>query len=179
MANKGGASKKKDVEMNDEEKMIITITYADKWQILESKFKTASKGEANHRELAFKELAERVTAVGPGNRSVLRIKKLNDMKTKARKIISTKKTEMRSTGGGPQPSTVACRRAALMPSMAFWVALTAMIPRRLRPSTLKSCSSLRTVCNWTTQLKRTRERNPEGRPRRNDECAQIIEMKFS
>uniref|UniRef100_A0A914VSM7 Uncharacterized protein n=1 Tax=Plectus sambesii TaxID=2011161 RepID=A0A914VSM7_9BILA len=68
MANKGGASKKKDVEMNDEEKMIITITYADKWQILESKFKTASKGEANHRELAFKELAERVTAVGPGNR---------------------------------------------------------------------------------------------------------------
>uniref|UniRef100_A0A914UTS7 Uncharacterized protein n=1 Tax=Plectus sambesii TaxID=2011161 RepID=A0A914UTS7_9BILA len=75
MANKGGASKKKDVEMNDEEKMIIAITYADNWQILESKFKIASKGEANHRELAFKELAERVTAVGPGNRSVLRIKK--------------------------------------------------------------------------------------------------------
>uniref|UniRef100_A0A914X1E5 Uncharacterized protein n=1 Tax=Plectus sambesii TaxID=2011161 RepID=A0A914X1E5_9BILA len=68
MANKGRASKEKDVEMNDEEKMIIAATYADKRQILESKFETASKGEESHRELAFKELAEKVTAVGRGNR---------------------------------------------------------------------------------------------------------------
>uniref|UniRef100_A0A914XF27 Regulatory protein zeste n=1 Tax=Plectus sambesii TaxID=2011161 RepID=A0A914XF27_9BILA len=102
MANKGGASKEKDVEMNDEEKMIIATTYADKRQILESRFETASKGEENQRELAFKELAEKCTAVGRGNRSVLRIKKkLNDMKTKARKVISARKIEMRATGGGP------------------------------------------------------------------------------
>uniref|UniRef100_A0A914XAJ9 Uncharacterized protein n=1 Tax=Plectus sambesii TaxID=2011161 RepID=A0A914XAJ9_9BILA len=63
MANKGGVSKEKDVEMNDEEKMIIAITYADKRQILESKFETASKGEENNWELAFKELAEMLTAV--------------------------------------------------------------------------------------------------------------------
>uniref|UniRef100_A0A914WQA7 Uncharacterized protein n=1 Tax=Plectus sambesii TaxID=2011161 RepID=A0A914WQA7_9BILA len=80
MANKGGASKEKNVEMNDEEKMIIAATYADMWQILESKFETASKGEENHRELTFKELVEKVTAVGRGNRS---------------------KIEMRATGGGP------------------------------------------------------------------------------
>uniref|UniRef100_A0A914WCR9 Uncharacterized protein n=1 Tax=Plectus sambesii TaxID=2011161 RepID=A0A914WCR9_9BILA len=80
MANKGGTSKEKDVEMNDEEKMIIATTYAEKRQILESRFETASKSEVNHRELAFKELAERVTAVGRGNRP---------------------KTEMRATGGDP------------------------------------------------------------------------------
>uniref|UniRef100_A0A914X665 Uncharacterized protein n=1 Tax=Plectus sambesii TaxID=2011161 RepID=A0A914X665_9BILA len=69
MANKGGSSKK-DLKMNDEEKMIMAITYAGKWKILESKFKTASKCEANQRELAFKKLAERVTAVGCGNRKL-------------------------------------------------------------------------------------------------------------
>uniref|UniRef100_A0A914WHI7 Uncharacterized protein n=1 Tax=Plectus sambesii TaxID=2011161 RepID=A0A914WHI7_9BILA len=50
--------------------MIIATTYAEKRQILESRFETASKGEENQRELAFKELAEKVAAVGRGNRKL-------------------------------------------------------------------------------------------------------------
>ena len=69
MANKGGASKENVVEMNDEEKMVIATTNCDKWQILESRFETALKGEENHRELAFEDWPKRTppwaAATGP------------------------------------------------------------------------------------------------------------------
>ena len=75
MASISGALKGKDVKMNEEMKMVIAMTSADKWQILESRFESVSKGEESQRELAFKELAERVTAVSRANQAVLHIKK--------------------------------------------------------------------------------------------------------
>uniref|UniRef100_A0A914V2C7 Uncharacterized protein n=1 Tax=Plectus sambesii TaxID=2011161 RepID=A0A914V2C7_9BILA len=56
MANKGGASKEKDVEMNDEEKMIIATTHADKRQILDSK---------NAKPHFFQKIEMRATGGGP------------------------------------------------------------------------------------------------------------------
>ena len=84
-----GKAKEKEIEMNDEEKMIIASAYANQREIFESKFETASKGQMSKRAVAFTELAERLTAVGRAKRTVPRTKKkLNDMKTKARKHLS-------------------------------------------------------------------------------------------
>uniref|UniRef100_A0A914VTG9 Uncharacterized protein n=1 Tax=Plectus sambesii TaxID=2011161 RepID=A0A914VTG9_9BILA len=103
MANKRGTAKDEDLEMNDAEKMVIASTYADKLQVLSSS-DFASKAKVRQRELAFKELAEKVNAVGRGNWSVLQIKaKLNEMKTKAAEIISEKKIEMRLRGDNSPP----------------------------------------------------------------------------
>uniref|UniRef100_A0A914X2Z1 Regulatory protein zeste n=1 Tax=Plectus sambesii TaxID=2011161 RepID=A0A914X2Z1_9BILA len=103
MANKRRTAKDEDLEMNDAEKMVIASTYADKLEVLSSS-DFASKAKVRQRELAFKELAEKVNAVGRGNWSVLQIKaKLNDMKTKAVEIISEKKIEMGLRGDNSPP----------------------------------------------------------------------------
>uniref|UniRef100_A0A914X803 Regulatory protein zeste n=1 Tax=Plectus sambesii TaxID=2011161 RepID=A0A914X803_9BILA len=101
--------------MSAEEKLHIAQFYVDCREIVEGKFTSASRTAEDPKKKSFQRVADELTAMGVAVRTPKQVQqKINDLKKRARTLISVEKQVMNGTGGGRKRTLVMSPSTRLM-----------------------------------------------------------------
>uniref|UniRef100_A0A914X0H5 Regulatory protein zeste n=1 Tax=Plectus sambesii TaxID=2011161 RepID=A0A914X0H5_9BILA len=109
------ASTSKAPVMSAEEKLHVAQFYADCREIIEGKFTSVSRTTEDPKKKAFQRVADELTAMGVAVRTPKQVQqKINDLKKRARTLISEEKQAINGTGGGRKRTLVMSPATRLM-----------------------------------------------------------------